>query len=372
MSAGQVLRDERRSGPPIWIPFAALVAAAWVTAALLGEMTLGGQSLTPAASAAAAGAALLAGVSPPARRPLPVIAGLFALLAVPAALAVAASGSDARPFVAAVAALVAAGAIFGGRDEVTRLRAAAMAGVGVAMLVATVAANGGWRLTPAGRPAAVALVAAGAAMAMAASGAIVPVAALRPLLVPGLVCALVGAPGLGGPALPLIASACAVSVATLRPPLALALLAVATAGLPGGQPVAALIGTGAVLAVAIDLPAAGLAALPGGVALTALLTDPGPALPRVSVAAAGLTIAVGIAMSLRGAARVEVERRRLPAIAAAGWFVVAPGTWSWAGDAGLRPYDTGMVRAFAVAGLALVWMSLAPRIAEVSAARRQR
>ena len=362
-----VMREERRPGPPLWTPVAGAVAAAWACAALYGVVTFRGVEVTSAASAAAAGTALLAGVSPPARRAVAIGTGLLGLFVLPAVLASAGSGADARPLAAVVALLVVGGAVYGGRDTATRVRAAALAGGGCALMAATLATTAveAWTLTPTSKVTAGLLVVAGSLLAIASSGTVVAVASLRPLLTTGLLCGLVGAAALPGTGVALLAGVCAAAVAGLRAPLALAFLAIAAGALPGGQPVAAIIGAGAVLATGLDIPAAAILGLPGGVALAVALAEPGPAGPRLALGAAGIAVAVSIAQSLRGETLrdeavtgrpkstsrrgvFEIEGRRAPILLASAWFAIAPGSWSWAGDPGLDTYDAGMARAVGV------------------------
>ncbi|MCU1451512.1 MAG: hypothetical protein JWP02_3682, partial [Acidimicrobiales bacterium] len=51
-----------------------------------------------------------------------------------------------------------------------------------------------------------------------------------------------------------------------------------------------------------------------------------------------------------------------PALTAAAWLVVAPGSWAWTGPAGIRAYDLGAAGAAAGAGLCLTAVELRRRV----------
>ncbi|HUQ40491.1 MAG TPA: hypothetical protein VM030_10080 [Acidimicrobiales bacterium] len=361
------------TGSRSWALLAALLVAGWVALACLGDTAVGDVELTAAAAAAAAGCAALAAAPGPGRRRYDLPVSVVALVGLPPAVALAAADADARPLAAVVAVLAVAGAATGGRDLTVRLRAVAVAGAGAAVLAGVLAAPASdeWLLVPPDRGAAAGLVLAGLLLALGSLGPVVSVPALRPLLGPALLVAMVGSVALKDDAVVVVMAATAVAVATARPPLGVAFVAVAVASLPAGPPTAALLAAAAVLMVAIDRPAGGFLALPGGVALALVVAQPGPLAGRVSLVLAALVVAGAVGRSVpsptawgaRAGGPIEVPR--LPAVALAAWLLVAPGSWRWAGDPPLDAYDHGAARAAAVMLIVLlaaaVWPQVRPR-----------
>ena len=366
-----------------WVAVAGAVVAGWIGLVEAGgtEVGLGSGSLaiSPAGAAAAAGAAVLAGATS-LRQGWGLAAIAVGVFVLPPALAVAASGGDARSLVGMLAVVVALGVAWGGRTRAARLRAVGVAGAGTALLGAAVFA-GAPDYTLGGRTTtfAATIVTAGVLLVIAGAGGSVGVPALKPLLAVGALAGIVGASAVPGVWVPLLVGAAAVGIAGVRPAPAVALFAIAVAALPGGQPAASLLAAGAVLAVAIDRDWAVVAALPGAIAMIEVLMFPGEIAPRVVVGAVATLLGVQVARDIfppgqrrkadeegsRLAAPVDLaafpgvvprraERHRLPALVLIAWLLVAPGSWTWAGDAGIDHYDTGAGRAVAVAGLVLV------------------
>lgn len=376
-----------------WVALNSAVVAAWIALAADGGAVVQAAglsvSVSPAGAAAAAGTALLAGSSA-VPRGWSLAAALSGILLLPAVLALAASGEDARPLVPVLVIVVALGVTAGGRHRAARLRAVALAGGGTALVAAAVfsADQSGHALTPTGTAFAVSMVVGAALLVVAGAGGSVEVPALKPLLVVGLLAGLVSASAVGDAWVPLLVGAAAVGVAGVRPAAAMALFAIAVAALPGGQPAATLVGAGAVVAIALGREWAVVAALPGLIATVQVLTIPGPIAPRIVIGAAAVALGVLIVMDLfklrqeprsapegsRLATTVDLaalpqvgsrqtERHRLPALVLGAWLLVAPGSWSWVGEPGLRDYDTGAGRAVAVAILFMVGLACADRLA---------
>ena len=365
------------------VAVAAAVVAAWaaLAAASGAQLAIAGTDVTISAggAAAAGGAALLAGTASP-RRGWGLAAILVGLLLLPAALAVAASGGEARPLVGVLPVVVALGVAGGGRTRTARLRAVAIAGIGTALLGAAVLAGSPiYALTARSTTFGATIVIAGVLLVIAGAGGSVGVPALKPLLAVGALAGIVGASAVPGVGVPLLVGAAAVGIASVRPAAAVALFAFAVAALPGGQPAASLLAASAVLAVAVERDWAVVAALPGAIAMVEVLMFPGEIAPRVVVGVVATLLGAQIARDIfparerkeadeegsRLAAPVDLaafpgvgprraERHRIPAIVLIAWLLVAPGSWTWAGDAGVDHYDTGAGRAVAVAGLVLV------------------
>lgn len=129
---------------------------------------------------------------------------------------------------------------------------------------------------------------------------------------------------------------------------------------------AALVGVAAVplalLALVVDRPAADLLAIAAVLAAlmprhgrrAALLGLPG-GVAAVATASDGLVVAVALTAILLATHEPEPEATVHPLVLAAGaWLLLAPTTLPWVGDAGLGPYQAGVVRAVAAAALLLV------------------
>lgn len=390
-----------------WVGLGALVIAGWVALAATGGATLpigegvGGVSgvgdgitFSAGGAAAAAGAAVLA-AAVTRRRGRDLASFLFGLLLLPVALALAASGGDARPLLAAIAVEVGLAVSAGARSRSGRLRAAALAGLGTTLVASVVLAQpgAGSVLAPAATIYGATLVAGAALLVLAGAGGSIGVPALKPLLAVGLVAGLLGAAATDGPLVAVLIGAVALGVATVRPAAAVALFAIALASLPGGLPAAALVGSGALIAQSLDRDWAVIAALPGGIAMVEVLLIPGPVLPRAIVGLTALLIDVAIVRSListqtkpdegtrlvrpvdlarlPGVGQRTAERHRLPALVLGLWLLVAPGSWTWAGDTRLHDYDVGAGRSIAtglllMTGLAVADHVLARRRATVS------
>ena len=387
--------------PPVpwgWVALCGAVVAGWAAVAAAGglDASVGGVRLavSPGGAAAAAGAALLAGTEP-VRRGWGLAAVLAGLLVLPSALALAASGGEGRPLIALLPAVVGLGVAGGGRNRTARIRAVALAGIGTALLGAAVfSGSGQFGLFARTQTIGATLVAAGVLLVIAGAGGSIGVPALKPLLVVGMLVGVIGAAALPDVWVPLLVGAAAVGISGVRPAPALALFAIALGALPGGQPAASLLGAAAVLAIALDRDWAMAAALPGAVALVEVLMFPGALAPRVVTSVVAVLLSVQIARDLfpthpRGPKREEgsrlastvdlaalpglaprrAERHRLPALVLLVWLLVAPASWTWAGDAGIDHYDVGAGRAVAVAGLVLVALAGADQVAS---ARRLR
>jgi hypothetical protein len=110
----------------------------------------------------------------------------------------------------------------------------------------------------------------------------------------------------------------------------------------------------------LGVPAAAALGLPGGVALAIALAARGGTVAFVEGVLAGVVaVALAAAAMREGPPRPSVWT--VPAIALGGWLLVAPGTWGWAGPAGLRSYDVGAARALAGASLCVVVLAFRER-----------
>ena len=372
--------------PPVpwaWVALSGLVVAGWAAIAAAGGVhpSVGEVAvrISPGGAAAAAGVALLAGVEP-FRRGWGLGVVVAGLLVLPVALAVAASGGEARPLIALLPVVVGLGVATGGRNRTARIRAVALAGVGTALLGAAVfSGSGDLGLFARTQTIGATLVAAGVVLVIAGAGGSIGVPALKPLLVVGMLVGVIGAAALPDMWVPLMVGAVAVGIAGVRPAPALALFAIALGALPGGQPAASLLGAAAVLSIALDREWALVAALPGVIALVEVLMFPGEIAPRIviGVVAVLLTLQIGRDLFIPRRGRVpaeegsrlaspvdlaalpgvgprRAERHRIPALVLLAWLLVAPASWTWAGDAAVEHYDIGAARAVAVAGLVLV------------------
>lgn len=376
----------RDTTPWAWVGVGAAVVAAWTALAAGGgaAITVAGYALTISAggAAAAAGAAALATTTSP-RQGWELAAVAVGALLLPAAVALAASGGEARPLIVVLPAVVALGVVAGGRTRTARLRAVAIAGVGTALLGAAVlAGSANYALVARSATFGTTIVIAAVLLVIAGAGGSVGVPALKPLLAVGALAGIIGASAVPGVGVPLLIGAAAVGIASVRPAAAVALLAIAVASLPGGQPAASLLAAAAVLALALDRDWAVVAALPGAVSMVGALMFPGEIAPRVIVGAAATLVGIQVVRDIfparapsrggeegsRLAAAVDLaafpgmaprraERHRLAAVVLLMWLLVAPGSWTWAGDAGIEHYDSGAGRAAAVAGLVLVGLA---------------
>lgn len=380
--AGTPPATERAVVPWLWVALGAAVVGGWTALAALGgsdvEMAGGVVSISAGGAAAAAGAAALGAATSP-RQGWGLAAVLVGTLLLPAALAVAASGGEARPLIAVLPVVVAFGVAAGGRTRTARLRAVAIAGIGTALLGAAVlAGSAAHDLAARGPTFGSTIVIGGVLLVIAGAGGSVGVPALKPLLAVGALAGIVGASAVPGVGVPLLVGAAAVGIAGVRPAPAVALFAIAVAALPGGQPAASLLGAGAILAVALDREWAVVAALPGAISMVGALMFPGEIAPRVVIGVTATLLGIQVARDIfptrpartdeegsRLAAPVDLaafpgvvprraERHRLPAIVLLTWLLVAPGSWTWAGDGAIDHYDAGAGRAVAVAGLVLV------------------
>jgi hypothetical protein len=131
------------------------------------------------------------------------------------------------------------------------------------------------------------------------------------------------------------------ALAASRPPVALSLWAqaAAAAGAPGG---AARRGAGAVVVTVAVNPLVAAVALPGAAASAVALADAGGA----------TKVALGVlaAITVLRLARVPVDARggtpataTVAALVLGAWLLVAPQTWSWAGDAELTDWRTAVL-----------------------------
>lgn len=372
--------------PPVpwtWVALSGGVVAGWAALAAVGgvdpSVAGAGLAISPGGAAAAAGAAVLAGTEP-LRRGWGLAAVLAGLLVLPAALAIAASGGDARFLIGLLPGVVGLGIAAGGRNRTARIRAVGLAGIGTALFGAAVfSGSGQFGVFARSQTSGATLVAAGVLLVIAGAGGSIGVPALKPLLVVGMLAGVVGAAALPEVWVPMMVGAVAVGIAGVRPAAAVALFAIALGALPGGQPAASLLGAAAILSIALDRDWALAAALPGAIALVEVLMFPGSVAPRVVTGVAAVLLSVQIARdlfpphrdgaptgegsrlaspvdlaALPGAVPRRAERHRIPALALLAWLLVAPASWTWAGDAGVDHYDSGAGRAVAVAGLVLV------------------
>jgi hypothetical protein len=123
------------------------------------------------------------------------------------------------------------------------------------------------------------------------------------------------------------------------PAVPLALLALVV-----DRPAAELLAVAAVLAALMPRLGrwAALLGLPGGVAAAATAGD-------------GLVVALALTAFLLATHEPESGATVHPLIVAAGsWLLLAPTTLPWVGDAGLGPYQAGVIRAVAAAALLLL------------------
>lgn len=345
---------------------AAMIAAAWSAVALSGGADLGFRA-TPIAAAAAAGVALLAGWLPLPNDRVDAIRSALGLLALPLAVAVAASGESLLP-VCAVAIAIAV------LDGPSWERPHALAGAGGLTLAAVLLwrAGAGWSLPTGGRgsatTAAAVLLAAGLTLIVGATDLGRPAARLT-LLVPGLVAGLAAVPvlaaGTGMAGAGVLAAAVAWRGGRPAAVLGLAAVAIAAAG-PGLRPAAVLLAAAAVLAAAIDTPGAVILAVPGAiatvVAVDALMTgEAAGAAVVLAVVAAVLVVRTDWAAIPEDVVLPPTGRDlpRAAPLALGVWLLVAPGSWGIADAAGMRPYDRGaliaLATALAAAALAGAW-----------------
>ena len=371
--------------PWAWVALGGVVVAAWAGLAATGgaDMSMAGITLTisAAGAAAATGAAALAGATS-LRQGWGLAAVLAGVLVLPVCLALAASGDEARPLIVVLPLVVALGVVGGGRTRAARLRAVGIAGIGTALLGAAILAGPSPTLVARTTTFGATIVIAAVLLVIAGAGGSVGVPALKPLLAVGALAGIIGAAAVPGIGVPLLVGAAAVGIAGIRPAVAVALFAIAVASLPGGQPAASLLAAAAVLAVALDREWGVVAALPGAIAMVEVLMFPGEIAPRVLIGATAALLGVQVARDVfprpardqhgeegsRLAVPIELasvpgiiprraERHRLPVMVLAAWLLVAPGSWTWAGDAGITHYDTGAGRAVAVAALVLVTLA---------------
>lgn len=334
-----------------WPATGAVVVAAWVGVAMAHTTRV-----PPLAAAAAAGTAALAAGPPLSVAGVPGLAGVVALLVLPAAVAEAARDGNAALLGVVLGGLAIATVVSRVRDAALPAASAAVA-LGVAGVV-TAMASGSLEATRvhfvvADRPAA-AVMLAGAALVL--TGVDHRLKAERALLAPVLLAALLATPALPALAVILGWGALAVGAALVdRPAVALGGAAVVAAA-AGVAPAGLLLAAAAVLVTALDSGAAVLCALPGAV----VLADALAARPTTAVGiAGGLALgATALALALRLRPGVRVDGGRPVALALAAWLLIAPGTWGFTGADTLRAYDVGASRALAtgaLVGLALLF-----------------
>ena len=359
-----------------WAAAAAVVTAAWVAVALAG----GHQppvADTVAGAAAAAGTAALVGAAWMPRTLASLAPAAAWLVVLPLAVAVA----DDRPALLAVAVVAAASGEVAAAARVGRARGPWLAFLvaGTAALVAAVVAGydvvaalpgagdalggglagGEWRAVLGGEArgddlAAVLGVSAGGLLL---AGACLAPPRPRPLGVPALLVGVAAAVRLPAAPVTVVATTAAVLAAMVvprRPGLALGLLAMAAASVPGGAPAALLLGAAACLSLAADHPAAALLGLPGGAALAAAVAEGVVTAAGVVTLAGAALIAALLAARAGPSERPALHRGALPALGLAAWLALRPGTWAWAGDNVVRPYDRGAAAALAGGVLAVV------------------
>jgi hypothetical protein len=155
------------------------------------------------------------------------------------------------------------------------------------------------------------------------------------------------------------ASGVTVAVAAFGPPsAALAAAGMAVTALPANAPGAFLFFAAAALAGGLDAaPGAALVlGLPAAAETVTVLVRVGDTSASATLVVCGIA-AGALALLLRARRRpgpvMEWRVGAVPAVIAAAWLVVAPGTWTWAGPTHLRAYDFGAAVAVA-AGLAAV------------------
>lgn len=336
--------------------------ACWVAAAALGDVTFGPLGTDGLTAPVAAGVALAgAAVRRPLRR-LP--AALLGVGVTAATVGLAIAGGDGAPVDAASGLVGAAFAVgFATRSEAdggmrhaaAALAGAGLVGIGIAGLDGaalptrgTVEGTTAW---PVIVGAVVVLVAASARQRRA-------LATLFPIAL-----------GIAIPILPLLdagreavavvlaAGAAALSLRTATPPAAaLGLLALSSSALAGTTEAALLLAAAAVVVHVAAVPVAVAAALPGATALALTLVDD-TSWERLAVTALAVVVAVGTTRYvLRDQVAVGDDGARPGAwiaLGLGGWLLVAPHTWTWAGDAAPPAWGTGAILAATGAAAAL-------------------
>lgn len=315
------------AGELAWAAYGALVTGGFVAAAIFG---FGGRPLTMAVGA---GAAALATAS--AR--VVTLPGVVALLVVvPATAAASVGGGRGRELVAALAVLVIAA------WRTSHLGVAVSAGVGTAALASGIAVgrfsgDAGRFGLDAGDSALAAGALAAAALALVCAAA----ASDRPtpfvvLLVPGALAAFAAA---AGPVAPHVTVAVAgvaavVAIAVNRPAASLLGLAIASAAAVDEPAVTGLLAGAAVILAAFPgrSGVTMLAAIPGFAGLAAAVAaDPTPR----AAGAGGFAALCVTAAVLRFDTDQWLPSRPDPALwpvtVLAGWLAVAPQTWGWVG-----------------------------------------
>lgn len=389
---------------------AALVAAGlWTLVTVLGGADAGPLSGSGAIGPAAAGAALmLAAVHQPARR-RPAAAGALALTLLSGGLALAAGGDRAVPAMVALAAGAVVIALVGRDDRGLGIIAVALAGLAAIAggLSRLVSATDSFALPATGEVRlGTGLLLLGGAAAVAVAGGLRPRRTAGLLLPVGLALGVPAAAALGSAgdvmAIVLAAAAAATVAAWASLPqdsgggvrllvaaLALASLAAAAVDAPGiagtttgladvgraGVPGAWLLAAAALVTAVTLVPVAALAAIPGMAALTVVLVaDPEPAhLAVVALLAATAAIAVAARdrLSPDDGERDEQEAgdrlgplaAGIPALAAGAWLLVAPGTWTWAGEAALEGWSRSVAVAVAAGLIGAVAAGATGRVA---------
>ena len=91
---------------------------------------------------------------------------------------------------------------------------------------------------------------------------------------------------------------------------------------------------------------------PCAVALAAVLVRAPSSAPLVITALGALAVVALFADRLRG--HLTLDPATIPAAAAGGWLLLAPGSWAWTGPTRLAAYDQGAARGLAVALAVLV------------------
>jgi hypothetical protein len=197
------------------------------------------------------------------------------------------------------------------------------------------------------------------------------------LLVPaGLFLGAVSAPLVGGAdgsapvSLALATVACVAALAARagrplvdRPVAALGLLSLAVLTGPGAaRPAGLLLASAATLAAAIGVPGGAVLGFPGVVGVAIALATRGGAAALAEGVLAGIVALALAAAALRAGAPDRPRLWALPPLAAGTWLLVAPGSWTWVGFAGLKSYDLGAALAAAGAGLYLASVELRRRV----------
>ena len=355
-----------------WPVLVALVTASWVAAAL-ADGDPAPIDTTAAGAAAAAGTAAVAGSCWARVSSQPLWLAVTTLIVLPVAVAAGTRGS-APVMVIGLLVLAVAEVIASlapdpsepsssgptSREEVWLQ--AGLVLVATSVLIAAIAAghdrNGEWAFTAQSDVAG--WFGLGGAAVLVAAAALGP-ARGRAFAVPGLLVGLVVGPGLSAVAVAVAGGTLAVLSAALlgrRPGVALGFLGLGATAFSGGRPGAALLLAGAALALsyAADHPATGLLGLPGAAALGGdVLTAGGGGAPVVLAVAMAATAVLLALAATRPGPRLHLGAQAwaaLPAAVLAAWLVLAPGTWTWTGAAGLGIYDRGA--AAAAAGGAVV------------------